>query len=180
MDASIVTEQLAYGCTGIQTAAEANGLAQAPLVLAASEAQQKKYLGRMTEECLMAAYCVTEPGAGSDVAGVKTTAVKKGDSWVINGNKMWIVRKKHAHKRFFVCLTWFSSFLQTNGGVANWYFVLARTDANASTGSAFTGFIVDADSKGISVGKKEQNLGQRCRFQKKNKEMCFVDLREAQ
>jgi alkylation response protein AidB-like acyl-CoA dehydrogenase len=110
VDASIVTEQLAYGCTGIQTAAEANGLAQAPLVLAASEAQQKKYLGRMTEECLMAAYCVTEPGAGSDVAGVKTTAVKKGDSWVINGNKMWIVRKKHAHKRFFVCLTWFFPF----------------------------------------------------------------------
>merc|ERR1711991_136262 len=139
VDASIVTEELAYGCTGIQTAAEANGLAQAPLVLAASEEQQKKYLGRMVEEPLMAAYGVTEPGCGSDVAGLKTRAEKKGDKWVLNGNKMWI----------------------TNGGVANWYFVLARTDANASTGSAFTGFIVDADTPGITVGRKEINLGQR-------------------
>ena len=139
VDASIVTEELAYGCTGIQTAAEANGLAQSPLVLAANEAQQKKYLGRMTEEPLMAAYGVTEPGAGSDVAGLKTTAVKKGDKWILNGNKMWI----------------------TNGGVANWFFVLAKTDPNASTGSAFTGFIVDGDSKGITVGRKEINLGQR-------------------
>jgi len=140
VDASIVTEELAYGCTGIQTAAEANGLAQAPLVLAANEEQQKKYLGRMTEECLMAAYAVTEPGAGSDVSGAKTRAEKKGDKWVINGSKMWI----------------------TNGGVANWYFVLAKTDPSKSAGSAFTGFIVDADTPGIHVGKKEKNLGQRC------------------
>lgn len=87
----------------------------------------------------MAAYCVTEPGAGSDVAGLRTNAVKKGDSWVINGQKMWI----------------------TNGGKANWYFVLAKTDANASTGKAFTGFIVDADTPGIQVGRKEINMGQR-------------------
>jgi alkylation response protein AidB-like acyl-CoA dehydrogenase len=85
---------------------------QAPLILAANEAQQKKYLGRMTEECLMAAYAVTEPGAGSDVAGIKTKAEKKGDKWIINGSKMWI----------------------TNAGVANWYFVLAKTDPAASTG----------------------------------------------
>lgn len=61
LDSSIITEELAYGCTGIQTAAEANSLAEAPLILAASDAQKKKYLGRMTEEFLMAAYCVTEP-----------------------------------------------------------------------------------------------------------------------
>merc|ERR1711916_408761 len=102
--------------------------------------QQKKYLGRMTEECLMAAYAVTEPGAGSDVSGAKTRAEKKGDKWVINGSKMWI----------------------TNGGVANWYFVLAKTDPSKSAGSAFTGFIVDADTPGIHVGKKEWNMGQRC------------------
>lgn len=77
----------------------------------------------------------------SDVAGLKTTAVKKGDQWVVNGQKMWI----------------------TNGGKANWYFLLARTDSSASTGKAFTGFIVDADSKGISLGKKEINMGQRAR-----------------
>ena len=124
---ALVTEELAYGCTGIQTAAEANGLAQSPLVLAASKEQQKKYLGRMIDEPLMAAYGVTEPGAGSDVAGIKTLAEKKGDKWVINGQKMWI----------------------TNGGVANWYFVLART-SEGGAGSSFTGFIVDGDTPGIA------------------------------
>jgi acyl-CoA dehydrogenase len=139
LDACLITEELAFGCTGIQTAAEANTLAEAPLIIAANESQKKKYLGRMTEEPLMAAYCVTEPGAGSDVAGAKTFAVKKGDSWVVNGQKMWI----------------------TNGGKANWYFLLAKTDLNASAGRAFTGFIVDANSPGITVGKKEINMGQR-------------------
>lgn len=87
----------------------------------------------------MAAYCVTEPGAGSDVAGIKTKAVKKGDEYVINGQKMWI----------------------TNGGVANWYFLLARTDPDAPPGKGFTGFIVDRDSPGVTVGRKEWNMGQR-------------------
>merc|ERR1712133_245172 len=104
--------------------------------------QKKKYLGRLIEEPLMCAYGVTEPGAGSDVAGVKTKAVKKGDEWVINGQKMWI----------------------TNGGVANFYFVLARTDPDpkCSTSKAFTGFIVDADTPGVTPGRKEINMGQKC------------------
>jgi acyl-CoA dehydrogenase len=64
LDCAILSEELAYGCTGIQTAAEANGLAEAPVILAGNDAQKKKYLGRMTEEALMCAYCVTEPGLG--------------------------------------------------------------------------------------------------------------------
>ena len=143
-EGSIISEELAWGCTGISTALEGNTLAESPVIIAGNDAQKKKYLGRMTEAPIMAAYCVTEPGtpacqasptasrrcaedsrtaatprgggvggpgggthlvAGSDVAGIKTTAVKKGDKWVINGQKMWI----------------------TNGGVANWYYVLART-----------------------------------------------------
>jgi acyl-CoA dehydrogenase len=140
LEGCLIGEELAYGCTGIMTAMEANGLAEAPLIVAASHEQKMKYLGRMCEEPLQAAYCVTEPGAGSDVGAAKTSAVKKGDDWVLNGNKMWI----------------------TNGGVANWYFVLAKTDASAKTGAAFTGFIVDADSAGIIVGRKEVNMGQRC------------------
>ncbi|KXJ08799.1 medium-chain specific acyl-CoA dehydrogenase, mitochondrial [Exaiptasia diaphana] len=139
LDACVITEELAYACTGIQTAIEANSLAEMPVILAGSPEQQKKYLGRMMEEALMAAYCVTEPGAGSDVAGIKTRAEKKGDEYVINGQKMWI----------------------TNGGVANWYFVLAKTDPTAKAGQAFTGFIVDADSPGITRGRKEWNMGQR-------------------
>merc|ERR1719506_1084991 len=86
----LIGEELAYGCTGIMTAMEANGLAAAPVIIAGTDEQKSKYLGRLCEEPLKAAYCVTEPGAGSDVAGLQTTAVKKGDDWVINGSKMWI------------------------------------------------------------------------------------------
>ncbi len=137
LDGCIITEELAYGCTGIATAMEANALASAPVIVAASHELKKEYLGRLTAEPLFAAYCVTEPGAGSDVAGIRTVAKKVGDEYVINGSKMWI----------------------TNAGVANWYFVLAYTDT-AKKHSGMSGFIVPADSPGIIVGKKEHNLGQ--------------------
>ncbi|XP_055441426.1 medium-chain specific acyl-CoA dehydrogenase, mitochondrial isoform X4 [Bubalus kerabau] len=141
-DSCLISEELAYGCTGVQTAIEANSLGQMPVIIAGNDQQQKKYLGRMTEEPLMCAYCVTEPVAGSDVAGIKTKAEKKGDEYIINGQKMWI----------------------TNGGKANWYFLLARSDLDpkAPTSKAFTGFIVEADSPGIQIGRKELNMGQRC------------------
>ncbi|OCF71200.1 acyl-CoA dehydrogenase [Kwoniella mangroviensis CBS 8886] len=139
LECALVSESLAYGCTGMQTAMEANGLAEAPLIVAASHETKMKYLGRMTEEPLMAAYCVTEPGAGSDVAGIKTKAEKKGDKWVLNGSKM--------------C---------TNAGHANWFFVLAVTDPSAPPSKGMTGFVVDADTQGIVLGKKEINMGQRC------------------
>ncbi|XP_050683458.1 probable medium-chain specific acyl-CoA dehydrogenase, mitochondrial isoform X2 [Leptidea sinapis] len=137
----LVGEELAFGCTGIMTAMEASGLGQTPVIIAGNKEQQKKYLGRLIEEPLVAAYCVTEPGAGSDVAGVKTKAEKKGDEWILNGQKMWI----------------------TNGGVANWYFVLARTnpDPKCPPSKAFTGFIVEREWAGVNPGRKEQNMGQR-------------------
>jgi len=142
LDGCLVTEKMAYGCTGIMTAIEANGLGSMPIMIAGNEEQKKKYLTRLIEEPLMCAYGVTEPGAGSDVAGIKTKAVKNADGdWVINGQKMWI----------------------TNGGVANFYFVLARTnpDPKCPASKAFTGFIVDADTPGVTPGRKEQNMGQR-------------------
>ncbi|XP_017774922.1 PREDICTED: probable medium-chain specific acyl-CoA dehydrogenase, mitochondrial [Nicrophorus vespilloides] len=140
-DGCLVAEELAYACTGIMTALEASGLGQTPVIIAGNKEQQKKYLGRLIEEPLVAAYCVTEPVAGSDVNGVKTRAEKKGNEWILNGQKMWI----------------------TNGGVANWYFVLARTnpDPKAPAANAFTGFIVDGDSPGLTPGRKEINMGQR-------------------
>ncbi|XP_014286889.1 medium-chain specific acyl-CoA dehydrogenase, mitochondrial [Halyomorpha halys] len=140
-DGCLVAEELAYACTGMATALEATGLGQTPVLIAGNDAQKKKYLGRLIEEPLLAAYCVTEPGAGSDVSGIKTRAEKKGDEWIINGQKMWI----------------------TNGGVANWYFVLARTnpDPKASASKAFTGFIVERDTPGLTPGRKEINMGQR-------------------
>ncbi|KAG0664018.1 hypothetical protein C6P46_001878 [Rhodotorula mucilaginosa] len=140
MSSSIVSEELAYGCSGIQTAIEANGLASAPVILAGNDAQKRKYLGRLTEEPLMCAYGVSEPGAGSDVASIKTRATKEGDKYVLNGSKCWI----------------------TNGAVANWYFVLAKTDPEGKPSRALSGFIVDADTPGISVESKLINMGQRC------------------
>jgi len=142
LDGCLITEKMAYGCTGIMTAIEANGLGSMPVMIAGNEDQKKKYLGRLIDEPLMCAYGVTEPGAGSDVSGIKTRAEKKGDEWVINGQKMWI----------------------TNGGVANFYFVLARTnpDPKCPSSKAFTGFIVDADTPGVTPGRKEKNMGQRC------------------
>merc|ERR1712176_101694 len=142
LDGCLITEKMAYGCTGIMTAIEANGLGSMPIMIAGNHEQKKKYLTRLIEEPLMCAYGVTEPGAGSDVAGIKTKAEKKGGEWVINGQKMWI----------------------TNGGVANFYFVLARSDPDPKCPSskAFTGFIVDADTPGVTPGRKEKNMGQRC------------------
>ncbi|XP_054274760.1 medium-chain specific acyl-CoA dehydrogenase, mitochondrial isoform X2 [Macrosteles quadrilineatus] len=137
----LICEELARGCTGITLAIHGTSLGQTPVLVAGSEAQKKKYLGRLVDEPLLAAYCVTEPGAGSDVNGVKTRAVKKGDEYIVNGQKMWI----------------------TNGGVANWYFLLARTDPDpkAPASRAFTGFIVERETPGLTPGRKEINMGQR-------------------
>lgn len=142
-DHCLIDEAMAYGCSGIGTALTANSLGQAPLIMFGNEEQKKEYLGRCTAGPVMCAYGVTEPGTGSDVAGVRTKAEKNKDGdWVINGQKMWI----------------------TNAGHANWYFVLARTnpDPKAKASEAFTGFIVERDSEGLTVGRKEWNMGQRC------------------
>ncbi len=138
LEGCIITEELAYGCTGIATAMEANTLASAPIIVAGSDEQKKEFLGQLTAEPKFAAYCVTEPGAGSDVSGIRTTAKKDGSDYVINGSKMWI----------------------TNASVADWYFVLAYTDT-ALKHKGMSGFIVPAKTPGITVGKKEWNMGQR-------------------
>merc|ERR1711894_350484 len=142
LDGCLITEKMAYGCTGIMTAIEANGLGSMPIMIAGNEEQKKKYLTRLIEEPIMCAYGVTEPGAGSDVSAITTKAVRKGDDYVINGQKMWI----------------------TNGGVADFYFVLARTnpDPKCPASKAFTGFIVNRDTPGVTPGRKELNMGQRC------------------
>ena len=134
----LIAEENGWGCTGISTAMEANTLAEVPVIVAGTEAQKKKYLGRMVDECLFCAYCVTEPDAGSDVVGGRTRAELRGDKYILNGEKMWI----------------------TNGDKANWYFVLAKTDPTAGH-RGMTAFIVDRDSPGIEVSQKLWNMGQR-------------------
>lgn len=134
----LITEELAYGCTGIQTSMTANALAATPVMIAGSEAQKKKYLGMIGHEPRYAAYAITEPAAGSDAAGIQCKARKVGDDWVLNGQKCYI----------------------TNASMASWYVVFATTDP-ALRHRGIMAFLVDRDTPGLSIGKKEDKLGQR-------------------
>jgi len=138
LEGCLIAEEIASGCTGIGTAMEANTLAEAPVIVGGSDEQKKRILAPMIDEFKFAAYCVTEPGAGSDVSGIKTLARRVGDEYVLKGSKMWI----------------------TNGSVADWYFVVAYTDP-AQRHKGMSAFFVPRDAPGIEVGKKEQNMGQR-------------------
>lgn len=138
VDEVIIAEAIGWGCTGVATAMTANTLAQTPVIVGGSDAQKKKFLAPFAERHHFCAYAVTEPDAGSDVAGLKTTAMKNGAKYSLNGQKMWI----------------------TGAGHADWFFVLAKTDKDAGH-RGMTGFVVPADSPGITIGKKENNMGQR-------------------
>jgi acyl-CoA dehydrogenase len=138
MGGVVIGEETAYGCSGIATAMEANNLAEAPLILAGSDELKRRFLAPMTERFMMASYAVTEPSAGSDVSGIKTAAVKRGDHWVVNGQKMWI----------------------TNAAKADWFMVLAHTDVAAGH-HGMTAFVVPRETDGVIIGKKERNMGQR-------------------
>lgn len=134
----LIAEEFGVGCTGIGTSMMANMLAEGPILVAGTEEVKKKYLGQMAEEFAFSAYAVTEPDAGSDVAGIKTKAKKVGNDYVLNGQKMWI----------------------TNAAQAKWFFVLAYTDPTAAY-KGMTAFIVPADREGVRVGKHEEKMGQR-------------------
>ncbi len=133
----LIEEELGWGCSGIGTSLMCNGLASAPVALGGSEEIKKQYLGMLTEEPKLASFCLTEPDAGSDVSGMRTTAVKKGDKYVINGTKCFI----------------------TNGSYADWYTVYAKTDKEAGH-RGISAFVVPRDA-GVVVDKKEDKLGQR-------------------
>jgi acyl-CoA dehydrogenase len=135
----MVLEEIAYGCAGVNTSMAANMLGAMPLLIAGTDEQQKKWLGRLIAEPIYAAYCCSEPDAGSDVAGMSTRVTKHGDEYVLNGQKRWI----------------------TNGGVASWYTVFATFD-KAQKHKGITCFVVDADTPGVKKGRKEDKMGQRC------------------
>ena len=136
-DGVLIGEEIAWGCSGIGTSLSCNKLASTPILLAASERLKKDYVGRLSDGPLLASFCLTEPDAGSDVSGMKTTAVRKGDKWVINGSKCFI----------------------TNGEYANWYTVYAKTDKDAGH-RGISCFIVPRDA-GVTVDKHEDKMGQR-------------------
>jgi acyl-CoA dehydrogenase len=134
----LINEELAYGCVGVATTVTGNTLAATPIMIAGTHEQKKEYLGRLTTDCLFAAYATSEPDAGSDVAGIKTRYVKKGDGYVLNGSKQWI----------------------TNAGYANFFVIFASADPTKRH-KAMTAFIVDRDTPGLTIGKKENKMGQR-------------------
>ena len=137
LDEVIINEELGRGDPGFATITGVTMLACHPLIYGGTEEQKKEYLGRVCDGKI-SAYCVTEPGTGSDVKAITTTAVLDGDSYIINGTKMWI----------------------GGAGHANWFYVLART-GNDQSHKSLSGFIVEADSAGLEVGKKEEKMGQR-------------------
>ncbi|CAN5470107.1 acyl-CoA dehydrogenase family protein [soil metagenome] len=133
----LIEEEMGWGCSGIGTSLMANGLAAAPVGLGGSEETKKKYLSMLIEEPKLASFCLTEPDAGSDVSGMKTTATKKGDVYVINGSKCFI----------------------TNGSYADWFTVYAKTDKEAGH-RGISAFVVPKDDT-VTVDKKEDKMGQR-------------------
>jgi len=137
LDEVIINEELGRGDPGFATITGVTMLACHPVIYGGTEEQKKEFLGRVCNGEI-SAYCVTEPGAGSDVRALSTTAVLDGDHYILNGSKMWI----------------------GGAGHANWFYVLARTSESDSYDS-LSGFLVEANSEGLQVGKKEEKMGQR-------------------
>jgi acyl-CoA dehydrogenase len=138
LDTCLVLEELNYGCAGITNAVAANGLAAIPVAIAGDDAQKKRYLGELAGEFSFAAFCITEPGAGSDVAGMSTTYRRLGDSFVLNGTKHFI----------------------SNGTVARWYVVFATADRKARH-AGISAFVFPSDLPGIKKHRMKNKLGQR-------------------
>jgi alkylation response protein AidB-like acyl-CoA dehydrogenase len=108
------------------------------LLLFGTDEQKQRYLSKLATGEMIAAFCLTEPGSGSDAASIKTTAVREGDHWVLNGNKLWI----------------------TNGGIAQFFTVFAKTGSPAERGN-MTAFIVTRDMPGVTTGHHEDKMGLR-------------------
>lgn len=130
---AFVFEEMAWGCAGLATSLGANNLACGPIIIGATQEQKERWLPLLCDpdDPKLAAFALTEPEAGSDVAGIKTTAKKDGDNWIINGQKCFI----------------------TNGGISDVYTVFAQT------GEGLAGFIVDGNTEGITMGRHEDKLG---------------------
>ena len=137
-DGMLVGEELYWGCAGIGTSVSANGLGSGPVIIAGSDEQKTKWLKPLLEEPILCSFGLTEPGAGSDVASLKATAVRDGDEYVINGSKTFI----------------------TNAGYAEWTVVFAKTDPKAGS-KGMSAFIVPMDAPGVTIEKHLDKMGQR-------------------
>lgn len=137
VQAFAIAEEIARGDIGIGTTLIANALASYPVLIAGTDAQKKLWFDTMVEK-KYAAFCLTEPNAGSDAGGVQTTAVEDGDDYIINGTKCFI----------------------SNGPIAGIYTVLASTRKKAGI-MGLSAFIVERDRPGVSIGKEEDKMGMR-------------------
>lgn len=151
LELAIATEELSWGCGGIALAFAATGLGTFPILLYGNEEQKAKYLPDIASGKNLAAFCITEAEAGSDAGGIKTTAKKDGDHYILNGTKQWI----------------------TNGGEAGIYTVIAMTNKSKGARGA-SAFIVEKDTPGLSFGKREDKLGIRGSA---TREVIFTDCR---
>lgn len=138
LDSVVIGEALAYGCMGMNTSFMANDLALLPIVIAGTSEQKEKFLRPFTEEFKIAAFCLTEPGNGSDAAGIKTTIKDGGDHWILNGSKMWITNASKAHQ----------------------FVVYGTMDPNLKH-KGLCAVVVPSDLEGIVMGKKEEKMGHR-------------------
>jgi acyl-CoA dehydrogenase len=134
----LVAEEIAAGCAGIYSTFVASTLGLTPLNIAATPEQMQRFMKPFCAEPALAAFCLTEPGAGSDVASVRTRAKREGGSYVLNGAKRFI----------------------TNGGVAKLYTVTATVDPTLRHRGLVV-LVVPRDLPGLSFGKKENKMGQR-------------------
>ena len=123
---------------GIGTAICANGLAAGPILIAGTEEQKKQWLAPLLDEPILGCFGLSEPGAGSDVSAIQTTAVRRGDEYVLNGSKMFI----------------------TNGGKASWIVCFASTDRSQGH-KGLSAFVVPMDADGVTVEKHLDKMGQR-------------------
>ena len=148
---AMLVEELSYGCLGISGAWDGNTLALTPILIAGTEEQQDRWLPQFAESPVLAAFCLTEPSAGSDAAGMLTRAEKDGDDYIINGTKCFI----------------------THGGISNMYTVFAKTERGNGT-KGISAFLVAGDAPGVSMGKVEDKLGDRASH---IAEVIFEDVR---
>ncbi len=133
----IVSEELAWGCAAIATEIGSSAYAAGPILAFGSEEQKRRFLPRFcdTDQVRLGALCLTEPQAGSDISAIETTARRRGDDWVLEGRKQFI----------------------TNGGIADLHIVFARVPDEGGMGA----FIVEPDTPGLGMGRKESKLGMR-------------------
>lgn len=151
LECCLIIEELGAGCAGITTSIMVNELALMPILVGGSEDQQRTFLTPFCSSFNLGGFCLTEPGAGSDVAALSTSARLDGDAYILNGTKTFI----------------------TNGSVARLYTVFATRDRRERH-KGIVGFIVPADTPGISHGKKFDKMGQRA---SDTAEVIFEDVR---